>query len=1836
MNYRLVKCLSLFFLMAVSQLTAWGQKTRKFVFDFQKKVEYVEKEADKDPESFPDNVKELEDYCSKLTNPVEKSLVHAMLASSYRGMQTSNVTKNDLDIRNDYNRKSDWHLSRVLDDCEALADAKAKDYGWMVSSGSDDELYEDDLLSIMASFVANKVRRTDDGVGESKKRAIAYQKAYQLYRQRGNKNAYALFKHKWIDNNLYISKANGGWSAAQVRDSLYALLLEVQHSEVGADIALAYVDRLDKDDDRILFLKWAEANLGKSKRMSALQQRLSVLMRPKATLNRRILRAGHPMSMSCEFWSCDKAVLTIRRFAGEDPIREGDVDKSDYSGVSSSYARPRLTGEVVQRKEIAIDMDSANAGRLQRGLPLSGSGTTSIQLLPGKYVAILASGGDNMASSFHVSSMCLFSSYRNDSLCRLFVLDGETGRPLEGVKVQCRKSLPAIGKRAAGWENRDVDFTLITDANGGVDIPMRYYARAVAANEDDYTDYKSCVVYANRDWYAEDSLHYKLYTDRSIYRPGQKIWGNRLAYSMDGDETSVVEGRSAYVRILSEGNLLDSIPLLTNSFGTASFSYVLPKDCPVGSVDFYLASAETKETKWLSSVSVEEYKRPTFEVKLDGATSGAFGQTLDIKGQAMMFAGIPVQGAQVSYEVFCAQRYVWRWRDDWQYVDDGTLVSDDEGRFVIPLELADGHKPQDVSAMRFRVVASVTDANGETREAEWIVNVGKMGGVLMSDTKPFTDKREIEVYALDANGKRFTAHGSYSLKAGEKVCAEGVFSTDAKISLPEDVMSGVRYSLEVQAVDSLGSQMKETFSFVYVDYSMPVSMVASMDKKPKIRKKEWPAMEDIFVSASDKATYEVGGYVDMLLSTRETDAYVMLHVYNVDGLIDSCAFVTDGTMKCLRMPYRKEWGEGITVVASYLRNGNLFSGTMRCLLAKPDKRLKLEWSTFRNRLEPGQKEQWRLTVTDQKGRRVSGAEMMAVLYDASLDRIMPHRWMLSLPFLRRTLNGLRYSNNGVAFFPYMSVEGQLAGSRTYDRSYGSFRGFIHDQFRGTAMPVMMKASRASGNGAVLMEVAMGTQKARTEDEAVYELAMDEGAASPASSMIAPRSDFAETAFFLPHLVSDSHGQVDIAFTLPESLTEWRFMGLVQTAAMDYDTITASAHAQKTVMIRPNMPRFLRHGDKASISSAVINQGETNLQTMVRMRLIDAATGLEVLAEEKMVDVAAGKTVGVSFDFDVDKEWADLDCEIIASSGNVGDGERNALPILPAKQVLTEAVPFFIQGDGDKPASAVVDLTPLFNSNSPTADSRSMTVEYMDSPAWMCVEALRSVKNPSSDNSISWASALTANASLLSLLGDFPLMEKYENADSLRERVGEALRKLSSLQKADGGWSWFDGMQSNSYVSLSVCECLAQMPSLDDKTSSMLHRGMAYIDSLELRDYTLARKHGRSLFLSNEKLRYLDLVMKVNALMPDSYSASKDILSMRNYYARLLEKHTDDLTVFGLARTACILRDNGRVKVADRLVDKLRDYTVARPGQGRFYATDAAYYSWMDYRIPTQIAAMRALMQADKSDPYLNDMLLWIISQKQVQRWDNPMTAVNVARLLLDIDSSHTLRPAQRPQIYFDGVALDSMRTATMATRRAKYEGRNPLLQLEGCVLADVPSSLLSSDAKSLTVTKTGAGISWGAVHTSFVEDMANIAQHSSGELNVQRKLYVQRGGVGSWEACDDSTSLRVGDKLRVRHIIHSDRDMDFVCLKANHPANLEPVNQLSGYRFLGGRGGYLSIRDSRFELFFDTFTRGSSSVDVEYNIVRARVYGFGAASVECTYAPQFGGHTAGLSIESVR
>lgn len=1814
-------------------------KSDNLVQQLASSIALMECHSDLDPDSFQTEVAAVEKQFGNRADATERAVVHAVLGNAYAEMSSSWFYRFDNGILNDmYVKKAD-HFSHLFDDMEALAEASAKKYKPLTVLNSDGSIFDHDMLAVLIDFVDKNGFMTGSEIRELRNKAAG------IYAQKGNREAEAIMLMQTVDNDK----------------EMHELLMRCLKLEVGMDIAEKYAEynildkekvdaslhpypeessysnyRSDLDDERLRFIRWAKANVKKSGAWANLDNQMKRILRSTLVLrsNGSVL-ANKEFSLTLEYNNLKNAQLEVRKYDGMVKTKSG-----------RAYSQ---NGELVISKSVDLGYDAANVAREKANLPVRGEVEISLSLPAGHYVVIFKGVNEPVMEELNVTSMKVLTTAVDSKNCHLYAVDAITGRPLSGVNM-------------IGRNQRDVESDLgVTNEQGILKIERKQYTYVRAKrSEEDITGWVHLDYFNSADNQSSDE-HCECYTDRSIYRPGQTVKGNILVFNQNGDETEVGKPQKVVVEFINPSRKETlTAELKTNEFGTADFEFKLPDDAEVGTYQLVAELMESHSSRsFISHVKVEEYKRPTFEVTFDKKDAVeqtyALGDSITVKGKALLFNGVPVQGGKVTCEIKCATTEFWWWRQpSWRSMNTFETITDDQGFFSVPVTL-DASLLKDASSYssvyNFRVHATVTDQTGETHEGEWTIRVSKQEFALQISSGEFVDLNEggkISINARNANGDDVDVKGKYTLKRGAVIAAEGEFKSNTELTLPSSLAFG-KYSLYVSADDSKENHISSSESFWVLNTDIqPVDIHAigtSEIAKAENRDGKKMSGESDFVYTLDDEFSEDEPAI-LYFSPQHDDVYIYYNVFAGDRLMDSCQAVVNNDLHAISIPYRKEYGDGIFVRMVYVKDGEVGKMDKTFTYVRPEKQLTLSWSTFRDKLQPGQKEEWVLNIKDSKGNNVSGAETMAVMYDAALDRIVHHSWDLHLLFSRSVPHTWTNSNT-LSSFPTMSLNEVIKYSDDFKRKYDELIRGIHNQFlvdkrRVTRSLNSKSALTGAAPSVVFAEAApapmLSVARAKST-VSVNDVMMEDGATGDADvsddsafSNAAVRADFSETAFFMPHLVSDKKGDVHIAFRLPESLTEWKFMGLAHTNDMLYGMITDKAVARKQFMVRPNMPRFVRWGDKASIVASIINQSEKTVKGTVRMRLINPVTGKDELVLRQPFSVETGKTVNADFQFDVLESYEGMECEIIAVSGDTSDGEKNFLPVLSTKQDMVETVPFYLTNENQK----TIDLSHLFNQNSSTASNRNLSVEYTETPAWMCIEALRSVKMPEYDDAISLAASLHANTRIVALIDSFPMLSEYEDQEMIRAYAAMSRDKLRGLQLSDGGWSWFKGMQSSQYITLSVCEQLAMLPNRSKAIDEMLMRGLQFLDDKQEEYYKLVKEDKREFTVSNFDLRYL----YVSSMLPKR-EVSKTVEKVRSEYFSYLDKNINDLTIYGTANAACALRAFGKTKTANKYVESLRQFTVTKPGQGRFYATDAAYYSWMDYRIPTQTAAMRAIMAENANDPYLNDMQLWLITQKQVQKWDNPMNTIDVADLLLSISPAVTLAKNSaelKPTVTLDGKKLTNFRTATLNTEREELEGRKSNLAMQGNVVVDAPQSQANKGVKTLTVARNaesaaanGNSISWGFAQAQFREEIGNLHSYSTNELSVGRKLFVYRND--RWVEADANTQLAVGEKVRIRQIVTADRDMDFVRIKAQHPACFEPIKATSGYQWLGTRAGYVSMHDADMVVFFDTFTRGTTTIDLEFYVNRTGKYQIGVTTVECAYAKQFGGHTSGGKVE---
>lgn len=1365
------------------------------------------------------------------------------------------------------------------------------------------------------------------------------------------------------------------------------------------------------------------------------------------------------------------------------------------------------------------------------------------------------------------------------------------------------------------------------------------------------------------DYYYKESKKkevLQLFTDRSIYRPGQTVYVSGLAYEMEKDSTRVLADKKYTVSLYdANNNETGKVEVWTNGFGSFSGQFVLPSPCLTGY--FSLRAADTSV-----SFKVEEYKRPTFDVTFEPVkVEYQVGDSIEVAGMAKTFAGAPVQNARVHYNISRSYAWFWRFMGRGSARWEGEAMTDADGKFTVPVhfEIDSDRRESPLWYYTYNIQADVTDGAGGTQQANLSLPLGSTSMVLNMDNLPDNlvkeKKLEIKLTAMNLSGEPVDTLVTYQVvemekqkdgqeKEGRKVLTGTVEAN--KSFIPEAIyaLPSGNYRLKLSAKDTQGRECTASKNFLLFSLN---------DKRPPFVITDWFYQDGLEFDAASPATIYIG--------SSEKNVYLLYDVFAGNKRLESKRIQLSDSVISFRFPYKKEYGDGILVSMAFVKDGRLYSHNARIMKPAPEKKLQLKWTTFRDKLRPGQQEEWKLTVLYPDGRPAE-AEMLATMYDASLDKIYSaHKLDFGVDF--HYVVPLTYWNTSYMRNAYLYVDFPLKRFRAVPLEYSEL--IIPSTGRMEAVVVGYGGSpRATLTGALKIRGrsaanAVMNQEAVTDmvlQEEMVETSAQEKAEMGSSEELAEtgdiqiRENFAETAFFYPQLRTNETGEVSISFVLPESLTRWKFMGLAHTQNVDYGKIEATATASKEFMLQPNMPRFVRVGDKANIAASLMNLSDKGVKGTVRMELFNPETEKVFYSQKQKFDMKGGETGHVNFAFEVSDKYAVMACRMVADGDTFSDGEQRYIPVLTDKQWVTETVPLNVNGEGVHTFS----LENLFNKHSKTASEQRLTVEFTAHPAWYAVQALPVVANPQNEDALSWATAyyahslaacivkenprikqvfdswkaqggtketfmsnLQKNQELKNiLLAETPWLTEATNEAEQKQRIATlfdlntmnsglavSVEKLRELQNGDGAWSWYKGMQGSRYVTTQVMEMLVRLNALtpqdaDSRMQPMIQKGFEYLGKQAAEEYKSmkeAEKKGAvGIRPSEQVLRYL-YICALDGKAPVDEKVNR-------YFIDKLSGEGKELTIYGKALGAIILQQAGKVAEAKLFMLSLMEYSVVTDEMGRYFDTPKARYSWFSYKIPTEVAAMEAIQRITKDTKAIDEMKRWLLKQKQTQTWETPIATADAVYVLMATGTSDLLA-----------------NTGGVEITLGKEVIRTPADDAIGYIKKTMSGDVMN--IKKIRVDKEGAGMGWGAVYAQYLESMDQISGQGNG-LSVSRQLY--KGD----EALNESAPLKVGDKITVRLTVKADRDMDFVQIKDDRAACMEPLQAVSGFRWSNGLGYYQATKDASTQFFIDQMRKGTYVIEYQVYVNRTGEYQAGIATVQSAYAPEFGGHTGGYRV----
>ena len=1661
--------------------------------------------------------------------------------------------------------KGNRYLHLSLKDSLALVDYPANRLAPMICSEKTSQLYmNDNLFDLLARrailyWKQNQWNVQRDSILQDIQQT--YESLLGIYKRKGMRSAWLLTA---LDAYPFDVKQQQKW------------IVEYGDLDVCAEVYLNLSGRLYQDmeaSERLELLREGIKRYPRYYRINALKAMEKRMTLPRLSLSMTDVFPDAPLQMKVDYRNIKGVTLRMYRL-------NLTADSEWLTKVSPKNVTKYGT---LIRKEHVVLPKYPDCQRAEEIITLDNPGTGIY------YIVAVPDGYKNKVRGalVHVSGLRLLLQKGPDNQVEIVVLNNRSGHPVPGAHVGlyeekgdgyiCKEKYVAneIGVVSlSNWKKGNV--CCQAQIEGDTSMPIRYVFL--------HTNPEAKV--------SKSKEHVTIYTDRGLYRPGQKIYYGGIVYSQLKDSVRAKEGSSHVVTLWDvDRREIAKQEVKTDAFGTFQGTFDLPLTGKMGTYRI--------ETKYGStSIRVEEYKRPTFEVSFDTIrTTYQAGDSVRLTGIARSFSGVPMQKAKVKYRIAKKENRFW-WRNGNELSrTEGETVTDDQGRFEIPVYLQVEIDMVDTNEVRswyydYEVSADVTNLSGETQQGSIILPLGssslsvRIAGWMESEVLTKEEPKPLMFNVTNLKNVPVAIEVVYQVyreKEGDKgkiVLGDCVLQGKVMSNqewIPEDLyaLPSGNYRIKAMTKDESGKECDHAIRFML--FSLNDKRVAALDKI-------W-----FYRGGTD---LEKDNEVAICFGTKEKDVYLFYDVYADNKRIESKRLQFSDSLLVFRYAYREEYGDGLNINFAYLKNGVLETRNAVLRKPKPQKSLKLKWKTFRDKLRPGEKEQWTLCVLHPSG-KPADAQLMATLYDASLDRLDSFDWRFNIDFVRN-IPSVTYASSmkwsSMWNFSYWPSSSYTTTPLKYSRLFKPLEEPIAVTGYGGAREESLKftARLAENTVAQAADLAM--------------IVLEEEATLMEETGVDLRTNFAETAFFYPQLRADASGEVNIEFTLPESLTEWKFMGLAHTKNMDYGILADKVVVSKEFMLQPNLPRFVRIGDWVDLVASLMNLSDKEIKGTVRMELLVPETEKVVLSQKCPFRIQAGKSERVSFNFKVSDKYEGLVVRMIADGGTFSDGEQRYLPILSNKQKLTESVLLHVNGEG----SYTFSLESLFNHHSKTVTRPKMTVEFAGNPLWYAVQALKVLENPENDNVISWATAYYANS-----LMDYLAKAEPRIADSLQVggvdlKLAEAVMKLRDLQDEKGAWSWYKGMPGSRLMTTYVAELLARLQwmtnvAMNGEVKWMYQRAMEFLRqevNEEVRYMKKAEKNGTGeLFPSENALRYLYIRTLDRMLKPSS--------DEEKYLIRKMEKSNKNYTIYGKAIGAIVLQHTGKAEQADKFLQSLMEYSVMTEEMGRYFDTPKANYSWFSYKIPTEVAAIEAIQLLKNDEETVEQMKRWLLKQKQAQAWDTPIETADAVYVLLNTGKD-----------WLKNTGITHIKI-----------GENRICTPENEALGYVKEKVAGKvmNIKKVTVEKKSPGIGWGAVYAEFEENMDQVNAQGNA-LVVSRSLL--RDGV----SVSKGDLLQVGEKLTVVIRVTSDRDMDFVQIKDERAACLEPVDALSGYRWNHQIGYYQEIKDSSTSFYLNQMRKGNHVLTYDVYVTTSGRYTQGVVTTESMYAPEFRAHGIGGSL----
>lgn len=1821
-------------------------------------ISRMKSELEVDNDRFPDLIKELETTIAQTPDGTDKAVLHSMTAEMYNryfqlnrwqiGQRTALSGYEPDDIRewtqNLFEEKTKEHLNFSLQPAKPLQQTPVSYYEAILEKGESSTALRPTLYDFLAQ------------------RAITIQPSEDIYKEwltfrKGEDNKKALLMVE-LDYLRYRYNSDRSEKARTTyQQALNELMKQYGAYDFSNEIRIAHVNLLDnyniqnQNQDSIQAVRYNILQEGirlypDYKQTAILKNKLAQLETP--FLQTQLPQTGYP-GKEMEFTVSYRNVkeITLRIY---ESLRKA-IDLTPYQNSTE-----KKQGKLI--REITYKLETPNTYT---------SKDTTLRIPAnelGLYEYIITAPEKDIRNE-HTVSISQLAAVSRDAVGKkeVLVTNQETGKPLQGAMVTFyggqRRELKILGE-------------VTTDKDGIAILPANKINETLAFQATMAGDISSRFAMLYPEYSADNpeqtNIQISLFTDRGLYRPGQTLFFKGIVYQLTANQPKVVPNKT-YTVILRDANYkeISTQKLKTNEYGSFNGEFVLPKQTLTGS--FSLSVENTS-----SYFQVEEYKRPTFAVEIEPIKEEiAFGDMVNIHGKVQTFSGVSLQEGKVDWRIirrpFLLRMGYGSFNEE--QVANGTTTVSKEGGFAIsfrPEKTTETYFPRQY--YNYAIIATVTDNKGESQETEFTFPVGDTSITLSVDIPAKVDKTTAKatVYAQLLNGEKTNTKGHYRIVSletkdakavnpeyteGNQVASgEFVSGTPLPSDLFKNLPSGI-YRIRLEAKDSKGREVKNEQDFI---------LYGKEDKRPPVFTREW--------LIEGKTSCLPGETAEWTYGTSFEETYVLYEIFTNNRLVQRQRIVLSNENKSFKLPFKEEYGDGVTASFTFVKEGRLYVTQVAITRKQPDRKLTIRPETFRDRLLPGNKETWKFRITDADSLIVP-AEILAGLYDMSLDKIVPFSWYFA-PERNIYLQSPRFIM-GDGFdktYKYSSTRFESGKAEGYSFDQLDWQGVLQ-----AGQNPKYFSTRAAGAPDMRMKTDMEMEVAEDNAGGYAPLAESVVTGSVANLQVIDqaevkaqgpeintplRTNFNETAFFFPSLQTNKEGDVIVSFTLPESTTTWKLQMIAHTKDLKYGLESKEVISSKPLMVLPNLPRYLRQGDKVTISTQVLSQSEKEITGKVRLEWFDPSTDQAITNlgnDIKNIRLSARGQTAVQWSVTVPSGRELIGCRIVADTDAGSDGEQHILPVLSNQIMITESTPFYLLNEGEQK----IEIRQPRNSQ-----PFRMTMEVSGNPVWYAVQALPTLTTPTDDNILSWFASYYGNTlatsiaqanpriqkvvaqwasqggdatTLLSnldkneelkniLLEETPWVLEAQNETEQKQRLSllfdmnransqreAAMRQLLDQQKEDGGWGWFKGFNPDRNTTLSILKGMTQLVQLsatqyNQEEKEMQMRALRYLDQSIQKDYEALKKWNKDWEKEVPSAQQIEFLYVRSAYrdIPELGEAREAI----RFYTNQAEKNWDKLTLYGKAQTALLMHRNGKKEVAAQIMAWLRKTATVSEEQGMYWANNRRGTDYFTSPIDVHTLLMSAFQEISPEKSETDRMKQWLLNQKRTQDWESVPATLNAIHAIL-LKGSDWLSENNRITIQWAGNMYDSSKGETAT----------------GYLKETLTGKAITSEAHTLTASKQGEAPAWGAIYNQYFTSIDQVTAQK-GVLNVEKKLFIEtNNGKERQIRPIANQSFKTGDKVIVRLTIRTDRDMDYVFLKDLRSGAFEPTGQLSGSSYQDGVWFYHAPKDVSENFYFQHLPKGTFIVEYPVYVSRNGEYAEGISTIQCLYAPEFVSHTEG-------